>query len=119
MNTLIAKLSDLSDDQLRVMVAEECGWTLISELNGESIYRLGEDIALHPDRADYNRLPGYLNSLDAIHAAEMQFFDELVKAKYWLVLSDVMGNGLQVGHWPATARQRVCAFLIAKGLVTV
>lgn len=71
----------------------------------------GDEITTLPVTHISPSVPAYLADLNAIHCAEMHHFDMLVAKKHWMTLSDVMGNGLQVGHWSATAAQRAEAFL--------
>ncbi len=96
----------LTQEEKRIKIAEACGWQQVDQRGGEPFAWKNPSIGL----GNGGYLPDYFNDLNAMHEAEMQHFDILVKGQYWLVLSDTMDNGLQVGHWPATATQHAEAF---------
>lgn len=100
---------ELTQQEKNIKIAEACGWS-VDKSGWWS----------HPTLPDnggaLTEPPSYFSDLNEIHAAEMQHFDALVARQYWLILSDVMGNGLQVGHWSATAEQHSEAFGLALSL---
>lgn len=107
------ELSKLTSEEKRDRIAEACGYIrpfTTEEEDWSDEGGGGRSMVTRDSR--FNPIPDYLNDLNAMHAAEMQHFDTLVSKSHWLILSAVMGNGLQVGHWPATAAQRADAFLL-------
>lgn len=55
----------MSKDEMRIAIAEACGWKRRSEMDGYSIYDNGTIWAMYPDQADYNKLPNYPEDLNA------------------------------------------------------
>jgi hypothetical protein len=114
------KLSDLSDDQIRVMVAEECGWRLCDpvKFDTDALWHLkGKGFAMT------HQIPDYLKSLDACAEFE-QTFEYSQDA--WLCYESAI---LSVSKYRpgmfrcktllgAKPRTKAIAFLLAKGRVT-
>jgi len=98
----------------RIAIAEACGWKDVKNVATKRETPIIKGIT--PDGKWSAVIPDYINDLNVMHEAESLFFLQLVEKKHWLTLSEVMGNGLQVGHWHATAAQRAEAFLKTLGL---
>lgn len=98
----------MSDDKMRIKIAEACGWTHIQK---NRLYNLQ---GVHPIGGD-PLVPDYLNDLNAIHKAE-KVLTQKQRRKYCQRLWQINGNGGQTVHWRlvnSTARQRAEAFIRA------
>ena len=84
----------MTPDERRIKIAELCGWTEIKSTNGVII-----GIDPDPIERDYrNRIPDYLNDLNAIHeiVTPLTFSQEL---GFELELDDILEGGPSVeGH---------------------
>lgn len=106
-----------TNEEKRVLIAEACGWQIgvktgdwphnVVNPAGEVVYSWAESVT---DPHFIDSLPDYFGDLNAIHSAERAHLETLTNRKYWLTLSDVIGNGIQIGHWSATAAQYAEAF---------
>jgi len=147
MNTnTLPKVSDLTDEQLNILVAEECGatWQDVPPLPKEREW--ADDI--HPKRLlsfekwdfshplcapiprcnrktkDSIQIPRYTESLDAMHKAESSMNDceieEYIDVLPLCAGSDLVPKGTAsfVAYF-ATAKQRAQAFVVAKGKATL
>jgi len=108
--TDLPKVSDLTDEQLNILIAEECGWKCHAGW--------WHNLAL--EEFDHSQSPTYTESLDAMHKAESSMNDCEIEA-YIDVLplcagSDLVPKGTAsfVAYF-ATAKQRAQAFVVAKG----
>ena len=103
----------MTDEQMRIAIAEACGWHEEKEPEGSAFATAWWH---HNDRypSYLMPLPDYLNDLNAMHEAEKSI-DAGLLAKYTTELLKVCGGPMSV-HF-ATARQRAEAFLKTKGLI--
>ena len=108
----------MTNEEIRIAIAEACGWTGIRGETGYPTLRACE-------LGDYQTLPNYPECLNAMHGAEATLPDEL-RLQYRKNLN-LAANGLSLGRlwklskeqqdqafWQyatATARQRAEAFL--------
>lgn len=99
---MITNLTPTEIEELRIAIAEECGWnktdtyTSIQDGSEVSWWRLNKDVCSDCVTKD---LPPYTTSLDAIQAAAMERFkivDEQFRFEYEL---KEMWMSLEVGHW--------------------
>lgn len=122
------KLSNLSDDQLRVMVAEACGWRFHPSFDGHTGNAFPESWTHdeHERVWDSRDLPDCLNSRDLCAQFEHTMSDDEGSEYIWF-LAKLCGVSDLHEHWDnlevfrtakANPHQRVCAFLLAKGRVT-
>lgn len=132
-------LSQLTDDQMRIAIAEACGWTkpeiaaykTISDLRVQyrklprrdsfSGWGIADKIEAAENSNDYRGdIPDYLNSLDAMHEAEKMLdarqqdvfalnLAKLVEAPYRVDFGRKIDTSTKILF--ATARQRAQAFL--------
>lgn len=100
--TELPKVSDLTDEQLNQMVAEECGWTNIEGGFG------------CPPERYRSPLLRYTHSLDAMAQAERTLAGENQWA-YIEVLQDILSTIFTYDIATARAKQRAMAFVVAKG----
>lgn len=99
----------MSPEQQRIVIAEACGWTEISDwgaggINGQDPGKLWVGLQVIPD---------YLNDLNAMHEA-VQILDGYMMLKFATELIFVTsgpGTGGSFSHVNATAAQRAEAFL--------
>lgn len=102
----------------RIAIAKACGWKIWASYDDGSIfydspenYSGGNILARYPDLDGSNKLPDYLNDLNAMHEAEKK----LTTDELW-DYCDLL-DGLNGGHI-ATAAQRAEAFLRTLNLWT-
>ena len=92
----------MTPEQQRIAIAEECGWTEISDWGAGGIN------GKHPTEPWVEVIPDYLNDLNAMHAAEDTMGDPQLWTEYDNQLASVMDH---VGwKYHATAEQRAEAF---------
>lgn len=100
---MITNLTPTEIEELRIAIAEECGWHV--ELDDEQFHRVTDgngnrDYELWcSDDAAIRAFPPFTTSLDAIQAAAMERFkivDEQFRFEYEL---KEMWMSLEVGHW--------------------
>lgn len=118
------KLSELSPDQKRTLIAEAMGWKDIVAIDRDDRELYG----WHPPLKNgyvfqgKSRVPNYLVSLDSMHAAEKALTPEQVvpfgQISPWKIYINTLREicGSISGAIHATAEQRANAFLIAKQL---
>ena len=98
--------------QLRIMVAELCGWTRIGTTGNHGVpYGLAPD----PAGMDLLDLPDYVGSLDAMAEAEKQLFTDDLRHDYvdWLdVIMDCRSMICEKSTTFATALQRAIALIL-------
>ena len=101
----------MTDEQMRIKIAEACGWTMVTTLNCGS-YPHG----INPtgDRMHTAVLPDYLNDLNA--CAEFEAVLTSAERFTFLVELDKLCGDEPSAVW-ATARQRAEAFLRTKGIL--
>lgn len=108
----VATKSSMSDEEIRIAVAETCGWLVRGGLcfKPEPASGFGHGPATKKGWA----LPDYLNDLNACHEMENALDDESLEIKSrWFIWLQKNGD---VAGVRATARQRCEAFLRTKGL---
>ena len=101
-----------TDEQMRIAIAEACGWKTDTKYNSPWNW-------LNPsgEVSRLERIPDYLNSLDAMHGVESVL--PAMQYQLWLnELNAIVGRDISEGspYWArnnesATARQRAEAFL--------
>lgn len=115
----------MSDEQMRIEIAEACGWTNISdEIPSPGIGFVHANLrGVNPGGYRVN-VPNYLTDLNAMHEAEGMLTEERLAA-YGNLLDEITRptktmamcyvNGPEAGMYPelfrATARQRAEAFI--------
>lgn len=98
----------MTDEQMRIKIAEACGWIHHHMRPSETERRQKKWRYL-------SDLPDYLNDLNAMHEAE----EVLTNEQWWLFvefLTEIRGGGVALCI-SATARQRAEAFLKTKGIL--
>ncbi len=104
------QLSQMSDEEKRIKIAELCGWK-------ESDDSLHHKTWRHPDMEHHtNSLPNYLKDLNAIYSAEISNCMHIYPRREMFghhLMGVCRESGLPV--WMATAAQRADAFLLTKG----
>lgn len=122
----LPKVSDLTDERLNLIIAEECGWKRVWNFNKRfALFRLKvedgdepapKDAELHTSEVISPPYPRYTESLDAMHEA-VERLSELECEEY---INDLAPKGKE-SWWrlfeavETTAKQRAMAFVIAKG----
>lgn len=110
--------ADMSDEQLRVEIAEWCGWRNITRVTD------GHLMAEHDDFICAHQLPNYPHDLNAVHEAEKKLSREQ-QWKYAEILSDgideaICDNETYVAYFMlahSDARQRCIALVkVVRGL---
>lgn len=112
------KTENMTDEEKREAIAQACGWKDFEEEDGALMgHTMGEDGWLR-----WDIVPDYLNSLDAMHAAEKTLRGKTYAYEHALAIvvfkdltdddwSEEKGLSPNVCVWHATARQRAHAFL--------
>lgn len=134
----LPKLSSLTPEQIRVMIAEACGWSFVPGDGGKTdwltqVYFKGEwKFQTTGGFGDF--VPDYLSDLNAMHEAEKvlkksnQFAFLEYQRALWRVVTgrDELNPGIDYMHslamWDvtcATTTQRAHAFLLACGRATL
>ncbi len=101
MNTTI---EPLTQEEKRIKIAESCGWHKSRMVPGW----WG-----HQHHLTTERLPDYLNSLDAMHEAQKVLFERGKYNDFERALIEIMGNNFRSGDpflWNATAEQLAESF---------
>ena len=109
----------MTNEQQRIAIAEACGWKKMnwneatvygSPTHGFRVWKSKhqDSIMSYKGRVG-ERIPDYLNDLNAMHEAERTMGDPQLWVEYQSYLSDVMGHVGWLYH--ATASQRAEAFL--------
>lgn len=103
-----------TNEQIKITIAEACGWTRIPAENVGTTARLFYgDIWWRDDEnntiASADQLPDYLNDLNAMHEAEKMLTEEQFSKYVWTLLGD--GKIECREFLAATARQRAEAFI--------
>lgn len=118
----LKEVEALSDHELRLKVAELCGWTVKPCTYTESGYMYWNDELdkSRPDDDDGIRfeLPDYTGSLDAMHEAEKILDTDKMQDAYLVALEEFTGAdyGLKDFEWRlcnSTAKDRAKAFVLA------
>lgn len=115
----------MTDNEMRIKIAEACGWSSIRERDYYASPTDPSDIHQYweggnPD-GDQQEIPDYLGSLDCMHEAEMTL-SGAEAIQFWLNLGTVVGKPTkepgktyleisEVDKVRATARQRAETFL--------
>lgn len=117
----VEELQTKSDEDLRVMCVELCGWEITSLLtyNGNSVWRKGDEKAAVKwcgvdVRDGIKPMPNYPSDLNAMHEAEKTLPDHDGAGSihhYRIILMEVCDTGSAI---TATARQRCIAFICVK-----
>jgi hypothetical protein len=122
----VDEVKHLSDDELRIKVAELCGWKNIEPYRPNGCQLFKDLFGLHIGM--FGRLPDYPNDLNAMHEAEKLLITcprldstDTIKGRtdwYSSDLMRVMGGArrsslFSISH--ATARQRAEAFVLTMG----
>jgi hypothetical protein len=100
----------MTDEQINIAIAEQCGW--------KNLHKIPQIASLHsgwsgikPDTGNDEFIPDYCNDLNDMHEVEVKYIlvDGDLTADYWNNLYDTTESTL----WPfaSTARQRAEAFL--------
>lgn len=126
----LPKLSSLTPEQIRVMIAEVCGFTRIygcqSIITEVWVIAGGNRSNLHDCRT-LETLPDYCGDLNAMAEAEKVLMGGEGKAVYGRLLAELVldfeidGDIVSLNFWAlqrvacATATQRAHAFLLATG----
>jgi len=105
----------MTDEQIRIAIAEACGWSPTKCMDGSTIWNCGIKRA---DSVFF--LPDYLNDLNACHQME-ETLTGIELVKYAREVRDVCWADGEDGDdivtlVRSTARQRCIAFLRAKGI---
>ena len=104
-------MSELTQDQKRIRIAEACGWTNVRIVPVEGHgYMTERIIGLHPEQLNPDNdewVPDYFGSLDAMHDAEKAICDRL---SYYIELEREMNTADSTLVVSATAAQRAEAF---------
>lgn len=105
----------MTDEQMRIAIAESVGYKELFMDNGKSMVPQRWESPYDEFCYVAERLPDYLNNLNAMHQAEKVFSAEQL-TDYGIELSKVVPCGWDAQvHWGklahATARQRCIAFL--------
>ena len=114
------KLSELTPEQKRIVIAKACGWESIWKDDRQNFR--GFHLS-HAADGKHRLIPDYLNDLNAMHEAEKvlnPYFDKSEYAcemnRYIRFLHEVCGGVANCFlHHCATAAQRADAFLLATG----
>lgn len=106
----------MTNDEIRIKIAEACGWTHVEKEEGGAIYGYPKTKPMF-DSCRLFKIPDYLNDLNAMHEAEKALTDEQ-DLEYSESLEQVVGarfnskNGEDMRRLrSATAAQRAEAFL--------
>ena len=112
----------MTDEQMRIAIAEACGWTEIqwSELINPCIAIEKKQFCRDTEPFRCLWLPDYLNDLNAMHEAEKVLTEAGVNI-WWKYVGFINRHnetffGLETAVH-ATARQRAEAFLRTKGII--
>jgi hypothetical protein len=109
---------NMTDEQMRIAIAEACGWNSIREQDYDHGYS-GNDVrqmwvGLSPDLNEFEQLPDYCNNLNAMHEAEKVLTEKGVNA-WWAYVAHINRNNptpfRAESAVHATARQRAEAFI--------
>lgn len=113
---------NLTDEEIRIKIAEACGWTDISKYTQATDGMYGYE----PRNGPHSKLPNYPESLDACAEFERTLVE--YHGLYWFNLAEVV-SGFKREEFDysneyfladiacATARQRCLAYLKTKGLI--
>lgn len=111
----------MKPEQQRICIAKACGWSMIKTTleTSERFGVAGTLIGVKGGRSLHDKIPDFLNDLNAMFEAE-KIFDENQQDTYWCQLRHIVDAGLDdmqhcfnTAH--ATAEQRAKAFLFAIG----
>ncbi len=115
------KLSELTQEQKRIKIAESCGWikrTPWTNSQGWQVHEWEKNGMVTEDGLSGHlecELPDYLNDLNAMHEAE-KTLDGAMLLAYYFELDELMERPPMVIRLVmATAAQRADAFLLATG----
>lgn len=99
----------MTDQQMRVSIAEACGWTKVLDIPHWGLYGINDDTE--------QKVPDYLNDLNAMYEVEEWINEDEDRGyKYDMALCKVVNayEGVPCNHmrlYHASARQRAEAFL--------
>ncbi len=96
----------MTPEQQRIKIAEACGWRFVIT----NLWKKDEVFAQCPDVLSCNKLPDYLNDLNAMHEAEATM-DPLLYDKWADCLNDAKTSYGRLSYLKMTAPQRAEAFL--------
>ena len=112
----------MTNEEMRIAIAEACGWTEIqwSELINPRIAIENKQFCCDTEQFRCLWLPDYLNDLNAMHEAELVFIGEGKSPNYFAYRQQLyqvccLSPDLAIR---ATAAQRAEAFLRTKGLLS-
>jgi len=98
----------MTDKELRVKVAELCGWESFPLSDDyPNWWKKGKD-----ERINWNYLPDYPNDLNAMHEAENTIHNESFDNPEWLEYLHNLDVVINQRRAHATARQRAEAFVL-------
>ena len=112
----------MTNEEMRIAIAEACGWTEIQPSTAPEEFKRGSHGMLRLPggvRTPSTQIPDYLNDLNAMHEAELVFIGEGKSPNYFAYRQQLyqlccLSPELAI-H--ATAAQRAEAFLRTKGLL--
>jgi hypothetical protein len=111
----IPKLTDLTDEEINVLIAEACGWRFNEHWANPPGTTSWIPLSATAEVLHRAGMPRYTSDLNAMHLAEKALTGGLKAGstmyRYTRALHDLMCG---MGHL-ATAKQRACAFLLAIG----
>ena len=100
----------MNPEQQRIAIAEACGWRIKRrDITGFNVWEPDAKLPAQLCNNLENKIPNYLNDLNAMHEAE----NVLTNEQWWLFvefLTEIRGGGVALCI-SATAAQRAEAFL--------
>lgn len=116
MKHTLEQLEALSDEELRVILAEICGWQKLSKRVHAGLNRGYYQVRHMPSGKNAYDLPNYPRSLDSCaEVEEAQLFTDALRHDYvdWLdVIMDCRSMICEKSTTFATARQRTIALIL-------
>lgn len=100
---------NMTNEQMRIAIAEACGWEVISN----TLCNVKPDKNGDPEIEPIAPLPDYLNDLNAC----AEFEKTLTDSELWQIDAILFNLPDCRAPFVATARQRCIAFLKTKGLI--
>jgi len=106
----------MTNEQINIAIAEACGWTDCSNIDGTLC---GLPIGVTSLNGSYDIISDYCNDLNAMHEAEKWMISNLRLLDFWQFAEElkriVPANLGDDSYIHATARQRAEAFLRTLG----
>lgn len=110
-------METINTEQQRIAIAEACGWRIKRrDITGFNVWEPDAKLPAQLSNNLENKIPNYLNDLNAMHDAE----NVLTNEQWWLFvefLTEIRGGGVALCI-SATAAQRAKAFLKTLSLWT-